>query len=233
MISTDDLIAALRQIPSRDGLMNPYHSDQGRPVPAIADEIGPEADRVRTRNLRNYLATLLGAGSDVLFCGEAPSAVGQIWTGVAFTSERELLTPEFPLEGCSLLPGARSGDRPLMKEPSALYIWRALRRMKTPAVLCNALAAHPFPLGEPARNRTPKSDEVAIGSDSLRCLIDLIRPRLIVAVGQTAERALGRLGVQSVTVRHPSYGGSTQMMRQLEELGLLAPESHEAQQALP
>lgn len=217
----DRLVEALRAMPSREGLMNPYRSARAPDVSAVAEEIGRDADRVRTANLRAYLDAVLGAGADTLLCGEAPSCVGTRWTGIPFTSERETASGDFPLEACHLLRRAARGERPLMKEASALYVWRALARAPVPVVLWNALQLHPHPPGDPRANRTPADAEVELGRESLERLIELVRPRRIVALGRTAERALKRMGHDAVYVRHPAHGGSTRMMRGLEALGVI------------
>lgn len=217
----DRLIEALRAMPSREGLMNPYHSARAPGISAVHEEIGPVADEIRVANLTSYLTTLLEAGSDVVMCGEAPSAVGTRWTGIAFTSEREVAAGAFPLADCALLPGAAAGQRDLMQEASALYVWRAAARARVPPLLWNAVQLHPHPTGDARTNRTPDRDEVAWGQDSLECLLELARPRLVVALGRTAERALADLGVEACYVRHPAHGGSTRMMAMLEELGVV------------
>jgi hypothetical protein len=228
----DRLIEALRRMPSREGLLNVYHSDQGEPITAAHEEVGPEADAIRTHNLRAYLTALLERGSDVLLCGEAPGFFGATYSGISFSSEREIAAGDFPFADCRLLPGAQNGTRPLMKESSALYIWRAMARMKVPAVLWNSLQNHPFPPGHPTKNRTPRPDEILLGQESLQCMLDLVQPRMIVAIGRTGQNALAHLGLDVPYVRHPANAGSTQMMEMLEELGLLEPPPPPAQASL-
>lgn len=50
-------------------------------------------------------------------------------------------------------------------------------------------------------------------------LIKLLQPRRIFAIGNDAALAVGRIdaSLQIIPVRHPSYGGQTQFLRQVRE----------------
>ena len=228
----NDFLEMLTRLPSEDGLMNPYASARCPDAPAAFEEVGAEADQLRLNNLENYVRDLVTVGSDVLLCGEAPGYQGCRFSGIAFTSERELVQGEFPLNKCRVMDDLRQGRRPMMKEPSALYVWRALERAPSKAILWNAVQLHPHEPGKPLSNRTPTKEEVELGRESLELLIELVQPRLIVALGKTAERALARIGVDAEGVRHPSYGGAAKMERQLEELGVIGPAPPPVQRSL-
>lgn len=219
----DELLDSLKALPSEDGLMNPYHSASG-PGTAAADEIGAEADALRTRNLRRYLTNALDQGADVILCGEAPGYQGCRYSGIAFTSEVEIVRGGFSaLEGTAVLPRARNGGRTLMREPSAQAIWEAMHRAPKAFIAWNSVCLHPHEPGQPHTNRTPRKDEVTLGAESLGRLLDLVQPRLVVAVGRTAERALEDLDVDAAAVRHPAYGGKPEMLQGLEALGVIGP----------
>ena len=77
-------------------------------------------------------------------------------------------------------------------------------------VLWNVVPAHPHRPGEPLSNRTPAVGELRAGAEVLGELIERLRPRALVAVGRSAERALGELGLTATPcVRHPANGGAT------------------------
>lgn len=221
MASVDGLLDCLRALPSRDGLMNPYASARGSFAPDSRDEIGEQADALRCANLAAYLHSLLEVKADVVLCGEAPSYQGCRYTGIAFTSEIEIAARLPPLRGCQLLPAARNGVRPLMREPSAQAVWHAIRMAPKPFVLWNAVQLHPHPEGTARQNRRPTGIEVQLGRESLSLLLELVQPRLVVAVGRTAERALQSLGIEAPYVRHPAHGGRTEFFAGLEALGLV------------
>lgn len=219
-------------MPSSDGLFSPYGSANGSFAKDSRDEVGEEADRIRIHNLRTYLTHLIHAGSDVILCGEAPSYAGCRFSGCAFSDEFRIAAQKFPFSGCELLPGARNRDRELMKERSASIVWDALERSYTMPVLWNSIQLHPHTPGKALTNRTPSREEVELGRESLEALIELVQPRLIVAVGRTAEKALERIGYQAEYVRHPAHGGNRKFVEGLERLGLIKKEGPPAQRTL-
>lgn len=219
----DALIHSLKALPSAVGLFNPYASASAERTADSRDEVGAEADQVRTHNLKTYLRNLLDAGADVILCGEAPSFAGCRFSGIAFSDEVRVSEQRFPFQGCQLLPAAASLQRPLMKERSASVVWDALGRAPVLPVLWNSIQLHPHPPGVALKNRTPRTDEFELGHESLRTLIELVRPRLVVAVGRTAEKALQQIDQPAAYVRHPAHGGHTQFLQGLEELEVIHP----------
>lgn len=221
-MSIQNLLGILKALPSSDGLFNPY-SSSGPDLPAAYEEVGPEADAIRASNLERYLENVLEAGADVVLCGEAPGYQGCRFSGIAFTSEIELCRGLAPLAGCETLPLARRGRRWPMREPSAQAIWEAMTRAERPFVLWNATPLHPHVPGQPLTNRTPTKNEVALGREALLALLHLVRPRIVIAVGNTARDALAELKVPAHPVRHPAYGGKPAFLAGLEELGIISP----------
>ena len=47
-------------------------------------------------------------------------------------------------------------------------------------------------------------------------IIDLLQPEQVIAIGGDAHRAVDSLGIASVQVRHPSYGGQNIFIKQVE-----------------
>lgn len=215
------LLVALRAMPSSDGLLNPYASASGTYAADSRDEIGADADAVRLSNFRTYVRTLMRAGTDVILCGEAPGYAGCRFSGCAFSDEVRIAQQQFPFEGCEVLPMASAGRRALMEEQSARIVWGGLARADKMPLLFNAVQLHPHEPGNALTNRTPKPAEVEYGKESLERLIELVQPRLVVAVGRTAERSLSQLGQRAVYVRHPARGGKNDFLRGLEELGVI------------
>ena len=58
------------------------------------------------------------------------------------------------------------------------------------------------------------------GEELLKALIALLRPARIIAIGNDAAAAANRVAnvVPVICVRHPSYGGQTQFLRQIAML---------------
>jgi len=154
---------------------------------------------VRLSNLRRYLAER--AGADVVALGEAAGYQGMRWSGIAFTSERDLARWGPPYRATSDRPNGWS-------EPSGTIVHRVLDQLGAEhrVILWNTVPHHPHHPGRPLSNRRPTVDEVAAGAVFAEQLIDLVRPRLLLAVGRIAE---GVLGERATYVRHPANGGAT------------------------
>ncbi|MDX6548171.1 MAG: hypothetical protein QOG33_1721 [Gaiellales bacterium] len=163
---------------------------------------------VRLANLRRYLEQRRGA--DVVALGEAAGYQGMRWSGIAFTSERDLLRWGTPYRITS--------DRPRgWSEPSGTIVHRTLEQLgaERRVVLWNTVPHHPHVAGRPLSNRRPTVGEIAAGSLFVERLLELVQPALAVAVGRVAE---GVLGEGAAYVRHPANGGATAFAAGLSEL---------------
>ncbi len=156
----------------------------------------PGAAAIRLANLRAYLGERTGA--DVVALGEAAGYQGMRWSGIAFTSERDLARWGEPyLPTCA----ARRWS-----EPSGTIVHRVLAELAAErrVILWNTVPTHPHRPDVPLSNRRPTVAEVDAGGEFARRLIALVRPATVVAVGRIAESVLGA-GV--TYVRHPANGG--------------------------
>ncbi len=158
---------------------------------------GPEG-AVRLANLRHYLAER--AAADVVALGEAAGYQGMRWSGIAFTSERDLSRWGAPYRPTSDRPNGWS-------EPSGTIVHRVLDELgaERRVILWNTVPHHPHHPGRPLSNRRPGVAEVAAGAVFAERLLELVQPRLVLAVGRIAESVLGERGVY---VRHPANGGA-------------------------
>ncbi|HEV8579561.1 MAG TPA: hypothetical protein VGX68_10825, partial [Thermoanaerobaculia bacterium] len=117
---------------------------------------GPAAARRRRDNLEAYLDRV-GAPRLVLF-GEALGFRGGRFSGIAFTSERQLAGPDdrrLPWAGS---PPFRPTSRnpALWLEPSGSVVWDALGRQAQGALVWNVFPWHPYGPRGPLSNRTPE-----------------------------------------------------------------------------
>lgn len=167
-------------------------------------ESGPDdvagAPALRLANLRAYLEQRSSA--DTVCLGEAGGYQGMRWSGIAFTSERDLAGWGAPFRAtCAARPRGWS-------EPSGTIVHRTLRELDAErrVILWNTVPTHPHRPGEPLSNRRPRAEEIAAGAVFVARMLAIVRPRRVVAVGRVAESILGD-GVPYV--RHPANGGAT------------------------
>ena len=153
---------------------------------------------LRRANATAYLNARAGR-APLLLVGEAMGYAGGRFTGIAFTAERTLHGWGPPYEATSVRPEGWA-------EQSGTIVHGALATLGIEAetVLWNVVPAHPHRPGEPLSNRTPAVGELRAGAEVLGELIERLRPRAVVAVGRSAERALGELGAGLRRVRAPS-----------------------------
>jgi uracil-DNA glycosylase len=171
---------------------------------------GPRGASIRRANLRAYLEPRIGR--PLALIGEAPSAHGARFSGIAFTAERSL-----PPERWTSAPGLRAGG---FTEHSATVLGRAMGRAGVDpgdVILWNAVPFHPARDEDPLRNRRPTAGELTLGAHWLARFLALMRPGLVVAVGQTAGQALP---AGTPIVRHPANGGSRQLQLDLARLAI-------------
>ena len=168
----------------------------------------PDAPTIRLANLRHYLEQRDQA--DVLAIGEAAGYQGMRWSGIAFTSEFDLLRWGDPYRRSSRRP------RP-WKEPSGTIVHGVLDelRVERRVVLWNTVPTHPHLPGQPLSNRRPTRPEVAAGLAYAQRLIDILGPRLVVGVGRIAADTVGN---GAVYVRHPAQSGATAFRAGMREL---------------
>jgi uracil-DNA glycosylase len=105
-------------------------------------------------------------------------------------------------------------------ERTAAIIWGMLGDIDSRVFLWNVFPLHPHKPDEPFTNRQHNARERRAGEEVLRELITLLKPARIVAIGNDAAAAAGRVAdvMPVICVRHPSYGGQTEFMRQIADL---------------
>jgi uracil-DNA glycosylase len=158
---------------------------------SIGDTFNQYREGSRAPLLRRRLAGYLDARRDatVLLVGEAAGYSGARFSGIPFTSERQL-----------------TGGGPA--EPTATIVHRVLCELdlEDAVLLWNVVPTHP---GTVATNRPPSRAEIEAGAAFVE---PLASGRTVIAVGRVAERALG-----APYVRHPSRGGAREFRAGLVE----------------
>lgn len=111
-----------------------------------------------------------------------------------------------------------------IQERTASVVWGELLGIKEAVFLWNVFPFHPHDPDNEFSNRAHTRSEREIGIKFLASLIQLIKPKQIVAIGNDASSVLGRLNYHSrrISVRHPSYGGANIFRTQIRSLSLSA-----------
>jgi uracil-DNA glycosylase len=201
----DQLIADLARAQVAADTTNQYADD------------GTPGNSTRRANLRRMLEHALATGPDLLLVGEAPGYNGARRTGVPFTSERILLAGVEPpgIYGSARGFALATDDGRISAEQTATLVWREMAALGLFAVGWNAYPFHPHRPDNPQSNRTPRAAEVRAGQPFLAQAGALFAGVPLVAMGNTAARALTLLGLPYTKVRHPAQGGARLFAEQL------------------
>jgi len=190
-------------------VVNPYRD-------ATPELDGPAAARRRRENLEAYLDRV--GTPRLVLVGEALGYRGGRFSGIAFTSERQLAGPgerRLPWAGAPFQ--ATSRNPALWLEPSGSIVWGALGGEARGALLWNSFPWHPFGPRGRLSNRTPEKNLVAANLHVLERLLAEVGGARVLAVGRTACAALAELGLDVPALRHPAHGGAEIFRRQLRE----------------
>lgn len=177
----------------------------------------PDAAGIRRSNLWNYFACY-EALPPVFILAEAPGPWGCRFSGVPIVSEAQLLDPAFPILGARTSKAAE----PHVEYSASIY-WRVLQPFFPHFFTWNSFPFHPHRDDEPLSIRTPGLREIAAFDGLLQALLEVLKPKKVIAVGRRAEYALGRINKPARYVRHPSQGGAVRF-----EEGILSAVRHSA-----
>lgn len=170
-----------------------------------------DGDEIRRRNLLGYLEEVSDPPT-VFMVGEAASWRATRFTGVPFTSQAQLLRPDFPV------PGERSsrGPNPL-SERTATQIWETTLPHHPRVFLWHAYPLHSHRRGARQTNRTPSRRELNQFIDLLVGMIDVLEPEQVLALGRSAQTVLQDADAEHTYVRHPSFGGVRSFKRGMSD----------------
>ena len=175
-----------------------------------------DAPRRRCDSLLTILEAAAGSGVDSLWIGRDLGYRGGRRTGLALTDDVHLFA-HAERWGASIEKPTK-GE--VVAERTASVIWGVLRQIDTAVFLWNVFPLHPHKSNDPFTNRAHNARERRAGEDLLLQLILLLRPRRLVPIGNDAASTAHRLcGSQEVfQIRHPSYGGQNEFLKQTREL---------------
>lgn len=187
----------------------------------------PKAPEIRALVLQTILNAAVKVEIDAIWIGRDLGYRGGRRTGLALTDDVHIqahaarwgISAERPTKGQAVA------------ERTAAVIWEVLARIETPVFLWNVFPLHPHEFNDPFTNRSHNPQERRAGEQLLLQLIRLLQPRRLIAIGNDAAHAASRIpGIHEIVqVRHPSYGGQTQFLRQMHELYGLRTNGRQAQ----
>lgn len=188
-------------------VFNPYadHCD-------LHDE--PDAAARRRSNLELSLAAAIELEVKTLWVARDLGYRGGRCTGLALTDEVYLSAYSKLFRG---VPVQKATRGPVMGERTANTIWRMLSRLPQPVFLWNVFPLHPHERDDPMTNRCHTAKERKTCANFLHAIIGILQPCQVLAIGGDAHKAIEDMGIDSVQVRHPSYGGQNVFIRQIEE----------------
>ena len=196
-------------------------------------DIGPRGLEIRVANLRRYLE--LRQKAHYLFIAEGLGYQGGHFSGIAITSERILLGEHPDVDPKSVLGDwnyerTSNPESPLLNrtqklkgfnEPTDTVVWNALNRHGLAAfdvILWNIFPFHPHKPGELLTNRTPSKEELDLGIEYARQLMELVPNMQVLAIGQKAATTLEKYGVPCMVAPHPSMGGANKFKAKVAEI---------------
>jgi uracil-DNA glycosylase len=172
---------------------------------------------VRRRDaLHAILQVAVNTDVDALWIGRDLGYRGGRRTGLAFTDDVHIHA-HAARWGVTI---SRFTHGQVVSERTASLVWSVISEVKVPIFLWNVFPLHPHNFSQPLSNRYHNANERRAGEEILSALIQLIRPRRLVAVGNDAMYSAKRYtkGQDVVQVRHPSYGGQSNFLRAMQEL---------------
>lgn len=173
----------------------------------------PNGNVIRQFNLKLYFESFK-INPAYLLLGEAPGPNGCRFSGIPFTSERQLVEPTFWLHGVQ----SSSANYPY-EEMSGRVLWNTLSIVHEKFFIYNAIPFHPFLEGNPLSIRTPKAEEIERYTIHLRDIVQILKPEQCVAIGRVAEKAFKSIGINNVVyARHMSHGGETAFVDKMREI---------------
>lgn len=179
-----------------------------------------EAVEHRRRNLKRCLESALDANVDTIWIARDLGYLGGRRTGIPLTDEAHLEDAERLFGGIKL---DRATKGPSQAERTATITWQLLGEIGRPVMLWNVFPLHPHAPKSPMTNRCHRRSEREATWPFLLALVEMLRPKRLVAIGRDAAAALEGLPIPVSSVRHPSYGGQSDFVAGIQRIYNITP----------
>jgi hypothetical protein len=196
-----EFVTSLREL-KFENVFNPY-ADR-----CIVHDVSDAPSR-RAKALLTFLEAAAKTEIDALWIGRDLGHRGGRRTGLALTDDVHLAIHATRWN----VSVERATTGSIVAERTAAVIWSMLALVPAPVFLWNVFPLH----------------ERAVGEELLAELIVMLRPRRLVAIGNDAAKTASRFAGEAdvVQVRHPSYGGQRDFVRQVRCLYALKPKAEQ------
>ena len=191
-----------------DGVFNPYNK-------RCMEYDLSNAVHIRRDNLLAIIDAALSESIDSIWIARDLGHRGGRRTGLPLTDEMHLSTYAQIYNGLTL---RRATKGPIMAERTAAIVWNVLTQIDLPIFLWNVFPLHPFEPNNPLSNRRHTRTERQACEFLLFTLLEMIKPKKIVAIGKDAQNALAEFNIKCHPVRHPSYGGQKEFISGMDKL---------------
>nr|WP_198528090.1 uracil-DNA glycosylase [Tritonibacter mobilis] len=179
-----------------------------------------DAPSIRRANLLNLLEAARDQSVISIWVARDLGYRGGRRTGLALTDEYHLPLMASIFGDIEL---RRSTFGPPVKERTATTIWNVVERVADPIFMWNAFPFHPHLPDEPMSNRCHRRSERQKLDWVLNEILDLLKPKSVYSIGGDAKKCLSTMGLKTTAFRHPSYGGQTEFITQVERAYNLQP----------
>lgn len=178
-----------------------------------------DAPAIRRHNLALAITGAIESNVEYLWVARDLGYRGGRRTGLALTDDVHVSAFGSMLG----VPVQRATTGEAVAERTAATVWKIIREFNKPFFTWNVFPFHPFENGDQFTNRQHTRRERMACQSLLENLIQILQPKQIIAIGNSAAEGLLELGVKAEKVRHPSYGGTADFVSGLSSIYHLQP----------
>lgn len=190
MYKTDNLVTKLASTKTEETLFNPYNQI------CKYNDINT-APGVRQGNLRLYLESYTNVKIDTLWVFSTADYCSTKLSGVPQVNPQNYRSVESVLKISTHFENANKNN--LVSNENKLHnkIWDVISKQSTHSLIWNVLPFYPHDITDVSIERNPTKDEYVKYGEFIRMIIDIYKPKTVLAVGQKTKDALRLLNIKS------------------------------------